>query len=898
MKFCGGLRLSVAVAQCYAKNKNSPFPLTFTESVFHWNVHHTNPSTGNSFPNRGKAGCLLVPMKLADCKTPALKDVCDKKLPTKEEIYNYYFFNGDIKDWKATPRNSIGSLTQLSREMSNGKFELNGAVSNWVESNWTADEIEDERYQDSLKDAYNSLSLDDRKKVDSDADGEIDCILYVTFPDSGGYMRGGVDHTFTDDTGKTVKGSEYSAYGISDEPANKPDKLTRIEYWNSLKKIVFGDINGQFHELGHVLGLTDLYTVNNDNDFALGRYALMMFTGWNNELPHYTPITKIMWGWANITKTINEEGKYTIKQSVGSNEIFKISKGFKNGEYLLIENRGGKGSESARQQGLYIWHVDENLKKSTVEERELYPTNDNVHDPANYLHPTRLSFIQADGQFKLERRGWSKQKVTMSDSEIFSPGTELRNVLGKTNKDFYYSGVSVSDIKINVNKTITFKVNFDMFPVSNENETCETTCLRNSMTCNEDFMKKLNKYYSADICKNMIREKDSGANFNFNVYDRTDLPCGYKINTNSNANADVSGSGFCGTKASNYKSLCSCSKLKSKGIKRVTYFIDNWALNEKCTGKSSPSQYNVIVKRDLTRVQAYNFCLKSDKCLGFAVDNGADKYGVNNYEFYEEKTAQSNAPVPLDCDKVDPNYMLFVNVEKQKARNLLPYWVKNEKCTGLSNVNDYLLNFSKIMSLTKAHLLCKESDKCVGFSYDVTGKHYQIYELKNTTVINGPAPITCNNPISKFKLFAKPYVTVTEIQLQESLPGADQKLCSGTPDPSKFETYSFQPQLTRYGAYEKCRKDNDCVGYASLKAKIGHQYYGYTAWNFYKAKTGSAGISKNISQPHQPQPYPHPNTTTTTTPNPTSTPTTTTTATNLNSNHNHYRNHNRNHKET
>lgn len=162
-----------------------------------------------------------------------------------------------------------------------------------------------------------------------------------------------------------------------------------------------GHIGVVAHELGHVLGLPDLYDGGSGN--GIGSYGLMGnswgFDGSQYYPPIMSPWSKMQVGWIE-PKMIDSDGTFAVEASGMTEDIYRIDLGIgpHASEYLLIENRQSFGFDAKLPQGgLAIWHIDEDAKHRTpgFPGQSGWPTNANHY---------RVALLQADGGYHLERR--------------------------------------------------------------------------------------------------------------------------------------------------------------------------------------------------------------------------------------------------------------------------------------------------------------------------------------------------------------------------------------------------------------------------------------------------------------------------------------------------------------
>ena len=216
-----------------------------------------------------------------------------------------------------------------------------------------------------------------------------------------------------------------------------PEYSGETEYGESP---VQGRIGVLAHELGHYLGLRDLYNINNAekdewSDYSVRHLSLMDAGGWGTKkdgtatMYSIDPYCRTMLGWI---KPVNADsaGIYTAKAQDYENDsirVVRIDTGIDD-EYYLVENRSCTGwdeglnrrykdTDSSTTGGLVFWHVDNGI----INRHGLTNTiNSTGHRPGlMVMYPEK----EADGTNTLIRKG-SGGKVI--DNPFFSEA-ELKN---------------------------------------------------------------------------------------------------------------------------------------------------------------------------------------------------------------------------------------------------------------------------------------------------------------------------------------------------------------------------------------------------------------------------------------------------------------------------------------
>jgi len=135
------------------------------------------------------------------------------------------------------------------------------------------------------------------------------------------------------------------------------------------------------HELGHDLGLPDMYDVDGDTE-GIGRWGIMGSGGWNRSGPsaydgdspaHPDPWSRWYEGWLTPTQVVSSTLDRAIPQVETNPAVFQLLNNpngvdwvFESysgiGEYYLIENRQQVGFDVGLPGcGLLIWHIDESV---------------------------------------------------------------------------------------------------------------------------------------------------------------------------------------------------------------------------------------------------------------------------------------------------------------------------------------------------------------------------------------------------------------------------------------------------------------------------------------------------------------------------------------------------------
>ncbi len=399
---------------------------------------------------------LVLLVRFADHATRKLPPVSDFN-----ELFNY-----DLPGSAIAPSGGVRQYLLLN---SYGLLDLHSVIYGWV------DLPEAEAYyadgQSGLSDAFpralfHALDAIDEgdfpwSDLDQNGDGIIDSLTLM----HSGYAA---EWGQTDSNGQPMTNRIWSHHWTlprsrrwKSSSGLQVDKyITCPGLWN-MQGADIGHVGVIVHELGHSLGLPDLYGSGNMlEDNGIGSYGVMGNSwGFDNTQmypPHMCPWSKMVLGWSR-PYVISRGGNYAIDSSASVDQVYKIDLG--RSEYLLIENRQPISFDAKLPSGgLAIWHIDEaatNLVPGFPKQGG-WP-----HNGKHY----KVALLQADGKYDLE------QAMNSGDSgDLFYAGGQSR--LGPSfkggkhpNTDAYQgglivqSGVTIENISASSNR-MKFTVSF------------------------------------------------------------------------------------------------------------------------------------------------------------------------------------------------------------------------------------------------------------------------------------------------------------------------------------------------------------------------------------------------------------------------------------------------------
>ena len=230
--------------------------------------------------------------------------------------------------------------------------------------------------------------LVDFSLYDNNRDGYVD-VLLVIHAGSGAEFTGSDDDIWSHEwaiTPRLKDGVYISTFTIQPEYWTYPGDMT---------------IGVSCHELGHGLGLPDLYDIDYSSN-GIGKWCLMGYGSWlgpdnRGESPaHLCAWSKAKVGFLDPTVVHYNQDQVQLRPVAHYPEVYRLwGSGAVGREYFLIENRQKLGYDAYLPgEGLLIWHIDETRPDNAA---EWFPGKDSTRHAL-------VALEQADGFFELEHR--------------------------------------------------------------------------------------------------------------------------------------------------------------------------------------------------------------------------------------------------------------------------------------------------------------------------------------------------------------------------------------------------------------------------------------------------------------------------------------------------------------
>lgn len=358
-----------------------------------------------------------------------------------------------------------GSVRTYFRTNSYGAFDVKSTVVGWItlskpEGYYANGDYGFVRIREAIEEGLDHVQNDlgyDFNEFDANDDGVVDGFGILV----SGY---GAEFAGADCEGADNVNRVWSHKGTVDWKSENNVTVDRYYVSSGLRNKCGSDIARMgviCHELGHYLGLPDLYD-NTWKGSGIGALDVMSQSWGYDGTGVYPPLlsawSKVSVGWV-VPTVIDRDGAFELENSETSDRVYKIDAGFPRGEYLLLENRQPNGYDSRIPHGgIAIWHIDENASQNT----RGYPGQDEDSWPENGNH-YRVALLPADGDYHLERgvnQGDAHDlwHASSSHTELKSGGDDVY-----PNTDSYQDGlITPTGIRIfgfsSSKNTMTFEV--------------------------------------------------------------------------------------------------------------------------------------------------------------------------------------------------------------------------------------------------------------------------------------------------------------------------------------------------------------------------------------------------------------------------------------------------------
>ncbi|MFW6120276.1 MAG: M6 family metalloprotease domain-containing protein [Petrotogales bacterium] len=275
----------------------------------------------------------------------------------------------DLSDFEEVFNGIENSVKDYYEETSYGKLDLQFEIVGWYEAPESHDYYSSRAYKLAREAAIYGDNDLDYSQFDNNNDGEVD-LLIVIHQGQGQEFSGDTSDIWSHKSSisyETNDGVEVRGYTM------QPERLD----WEEIVYIT--TIGVICHELGHGLGLPDLYDTDGSSD-GIGDWGLMGHGSWNwHDVPgdspaHLTGWSKLKVEWVNPLVLDNYRGTLHFDEVELYEDIAIYNNPIReNVEYFLFENRQLIGYDSALPgHGLLIYHIDEQANQFNDSHRKVH----------------------------------------------------------------------------------------------------------------------------------------------------------------------------------------------------------------------------------------------------------------------------------------------------------------------------------------------------------------------------------------------------------------------------------------------------------------------------------------------------------------------------------------------
>jgi len=380
------------------------------------------------------------------------KDHATRELPSVADLD--VLFNAEQPHPELAP---TGSVYAYFKAQSRGLLNMKSTLSGWIDVPFTEAEaamgcsatcrsgsnVLHEAIAHAL-DAFRASGVN-FKQFDADRDWNMDVFTVVHSGYGAEWGGSGYDDRVWSHKWSLTSGTARAFDGVSVRAYNVNPGL-----WDISGKSI-GRLGVIAHEIGHFLGLPDLYDKSAPRSATVGGLDAMS-DPWGLDRSQLYPGSLGAWsrvqlGWADV-HDVDEDGRYEMQKP---GEIYKLSRNYPSNEYLLVETRSNVSSvwDKYVPGGVIVWHID--MKKSSNSD-EGYPGDGGRWPRDHYL--TRV--IQQDNLFEYERfstwttdpeDAWTRPDQVLGD--ITQPSLLSYEQLYKADADCRTTGNTLSAFSYN-----------------------------------------------------------------------------------------------------------------------------------------------------------------------------------------------------------------------------------------------------------------------------------------------------------------------------------------------------------------------------------------------------------------------------------------------------------------
>lgn len=451
-------------------------------------------------PSTGNPKLLIIPVWFTDSSSYV---VSGKRDTIKTDIEKAFFGSSSDVGWR--------SVKTYYEDLSHGKVNLSGTVSDWYECGYKSSYIDNSNKTTDLvikatNYYFSTHPSDSRKNYDSDKNGYLDgVVLIYGLPDSSvvsqlndnywAYMYSCDDSSLYS---LTNPGPNCYLWASYDFMYNKDTALSKTgyPYGRGNNSHCYIDTHTYIHEMGHVFGLEDYYDYSYQYNPAGG------FSMQDYNVGSHDPYSAMSLGWVTPYIPLNTS-TYTLKPFQSSGDVILLTPSWNSrdsvfDEYLLLELYTPTGlnemdskyayssydSKGPSETGIRVWHVDARLAyyaSGSFRGPIVGLTNSNVtYAMSNsYYSSDSAAYVSCLGSayydynlLQLIRNNTSathKSNATISNNDLFKDGSSFS--MGTFANQFVNYGKLNSKVSLGWNFSISISGN-------GENAIATVTCTK------------------------------------------------------------------------------------------------------------------------------------------------------------------------------------------------------------------------------------------------------------------------------------------------------------------------------------------------------------------------------------------------------------------------------------